>query len=110
MKSQLVSDTVMPYFGIRRKTEIIVDASPAGISAILVQKDAVNREYVVAYASLVLNETEQRYSQTEREALGVVFGRKKFHLYVYGSNLPTTSHYSQSSTTRHIMHPRGFSD
>ena len=75
-----MSDTVISYFDIRCKTKIIV-ASPAGISVILVQKDAANRGYIVAYASRALNETEQHYSQTEKEALGVVFGCDN-HLYV----------------------------
>ena len=40
--------------------------------------------HIIEYASKSVSETEQRYSQTEREALAVVWGCKYFHLYVSG--------------------------
>ena len=39
----------------------------------------------VAYASRSLTPTEQRYSQTEREALAVVWGCERFHMYLIGT-------------------------
>ena len=36
------------------------------------------------YSSRSLTETESRYSQTEREALGVIWGCEKFRLYLIG--------------------------
>ena len=45
---------------------------------------ATGEKHVVAYASHSLSDTEQRYSQTEREALAVVWACEHFHLYVYG--------------------------
>jgi len=40
---------------------------------------------VISYASRALTPVEQRYSQTEREALAIVFGCEKYHLYLLGS-------------------------
>ena len=37
----------------------------------------------VVYASKALNPTEQRYSQTERDSLAVLWVLQKFHYYVY---------------------------
>jgi hypothetical protein len=39
----------------------------------------------VAYARRTLTAVERRYSQTEREALAVVWGSEQFHLYLYGT-------------------------
>ena len=45
---------------------------------------ATGQKHVVAYASLSLSNTEQRYNQKEREAPAVVWASEYFHLYVYG--------------------------
>ncbi len=80
LKNLLTSDTVLSYFNLHKEATIIVDASPVGLGAILCQDN-----HVVAYASRSLTPVEQRYSQTEREALGVLFAYEHFHLYIYGA-------------------------
>ena len=62
---------------------MIVDASPVGLGAVLIQnQDGEGR--VISYASRSLSDTEKRYSQTEKEALAVVWGCERFHIYLYG--------------------------
>ena len=54
-----------------------------GLGATLLQ----NRDghiFPVAYASRKLLDREKRYSVMERECLGIVWGIKKFALYLYG--------------------------
>ena len=46
------------------------------------EKDGVSR--AVCYASRSLSDVERRYSQTEKEALGVVWGFERFNLYLQG--------------------------
>ena len=66
-------------------TIITVDASPVGISAILAQEGLGSNDCrVVAYASRALSPIEKRYSQTEKEALSIVWAVEHFHLFLYG--------------------------
>ena len=75
LKGALANAPVTAYFDPNKDTEICVDARPVGLGAILAQTDPDNgNQQVVAYASRSLSDTEQRYSQTEREALAVVWG------------------------------------
>ena len=64
---------------------LTVDASPVGIGAILSNVDDHGNTRNVAFSSLSLTQIAQRYSQTEREALAVVWGCEKFHLYLIGT-------------------------
>ena len=77
-----MSETVIAYFDKTKETELITDASPFGISAILTQKvsGSVDRK-VVAYISRSLSDVERRYSQTEREALAIVWAAERLHVY-----------------------------
>ena len=76
----------MAYFDPSKDTEVVTDASPSGLSAILMQKTPGKEDRrVVAYASRALTMVERRYSQTEREALAVVWAIEKLHLYLFGS-------------------------
>ena len=85
LKDALVKAPVTAYFDPVKDTELSVDASPVGLAAILSQKgQETGTSHIVTYASRSLTETEQRYSQTEREALGIVWACEHLHLYIYG--------------------------
>ena len=82
----LTSSPVINYFDTNKETELSVDASPVGVSAILAQRDSSSSTpNVIAYASRALTSTERRYSQTEKEALAIVWGIEHFHLYIHGA-------------------------
>ena len=54
-----------------------------GLGAVLVQvKGGESR--AICYASRSLSQVECRYSQTEKEALALVWACERFHLYLYG--------------------------
>ena len=85
IRQSLSNAPVLAYFNEQKATQIYVDASPVGLGAILSQHDNNGEnECVIAYGSRALTAVEQRYSQTEREALAVVWACEHFHLYVYG--------------------------
>ena len=83
LKEKLSKAETLVYFDKNAKTEVIADASPVGLGAILIQEQAGTKR-VVAYASRSLTEVERRYSQTEKEALGLVWACERFHVYLYG--------------------------
>ena len=67
VKDALAKASATAYFDPDKRTEILVDASPVGLVAILCQLDPhTDERQVVAHASRSLTATEQRYSQTER--------------------------------------------
>ena len=65
----LTSTHCMSYFDKHKDTDVTVDASPVGISAILSQKSLhgnSDHQHTIAYASRALTETEKRYSLTKK--------------------------------------------
>ena len=73
-------------------TAISCDASPLGLGAVLWQADNSNQWLPVSCASRSLTDTESRYSQIEREMLGVVFALNRFRQYVLGRHVMLFSH------------------
>lgn len=61
-----------------------MDASPYGLGAVLTQLQGNGEWALIAYASRSLTDTEQRYSQIEREAIAIHWACRHFHVYVYG--------------------------
>ena len=85
IKQAIQKDCIMHFYNPKQKTLLTVDASPLGLGAILSNVDAQGNISNVAYASRSLSTVEQTYSQTEREALAVIWGCEKFHLYLIGA-------------------------
>ena len=84
LKQSMAKAETLGYFDRNAKTKIITDASPVGLGAILVQEQK-GQNRVICYASRGLSTVELRYSQTEKEALGIVWACEKFHVYLYGT-------------------------
>ena len=78
-KTALTTLPVLAYFDKDKDHIIQTDASKTGLSAVLLQEGQP-----VVYASRTLTETECRYSNIERELLGVVFGLERLHHYTFG--------------------------
>ncbi|CAB4040925.1 Hypothetical predicted protein [Paramuricea clavata] len=74
LKKKLTSTPVMAYFDTKKRSLVIVDGSPYGISAILAQKEHHSQQYnILSYASRALSPVETRYSQTDIEGLSLVW-------------------------------------
>lgn len=83
LKGRLSNAEILGYFDVNAKTAIIADGSPVGLGAVLMQTQN-GESRMISYASRSLSDVEKCYSQTEKEALALVWARKHFHMYVYG--------------------------
>ena len=84
IKTFISKAPVLSYFHLGFETKIVAGARKQGLGAVLLQKTPKNSVFQpVAFASRSLSDAETRYSQTEREALAVVFSCERFKNYVY---------------------------
>ena len=60
----------MTYYNSTATSHLIIEASPSGLGAVLLKKQADDSFKPVLYASRALNDIEIRHSQTER---GLIF-------------------------------------
>ena len=81
-----ISENCFAYFDKTWDTEVHVDASPVGLSAVLVQVDPDNKSErrFVMVTSRQLTDVEKRYSQFEKEALAAVWGCERLWIYLLG--------------------------
>ena len=79
LKMEVSNMRALPYHDVSAETTLQTDASKKGLGAYLIQKGKV-----ICYASRALTKTEQNYQNLETEALGTIWGMKKFHYFLYG--------------------------
>nr|XP_058952093.1 uncharacterized protein K02A2.6-like [Pocillopora verrucosa] len=83
LKQSMADAGTLAYFNKGAATKVIADASPVGLGAVLLQNQ--NEAWVpICYASRSLTECERKYSQTEKEALALVWACERYHAYIYG--------------------------
>jgi hypothetical protein len=85
VKRTLSSSEVLVHFNQQLPIGLSCDASPIGLGAVLFHIFPDGSERPIAYASKVLTPAERKYAQPDREALGIVFGVKKFYQYLCGN-------------------------
>ncbi|GFO16833.1 Zinc finger protein [Plakobranchus ocellatus] len=84
LKVAVTSKPVLQLPDVNKKVVLRTDASDRGLGAALMQENE-GTLFPVAYASKKLSDRERKYSVTEREAFAIVWGVKKFSLYLYGT-------------------------
>ena len=84
LKKRLSSVETLGYFNKNAPIKVIEDASPVGLEAVLVQEQGEELR-IISYATRSLSDTERRYSQTEKEALAIVWACERFHAYLHGA-------------------------
>lgn len=76
----------MAFFDFDKQVILQADASSYGLGIALMIDDNGKRR-VVAYGSRTLTDAEKRYSQIEKEALGLVYAADKFQDYIIGIDI-----------------------
>ena len=106
LKQSLVSAPILAFPDSALPFVIQSDASGHSIASVLLQKHGeIYRP--VAFASRKLNQTERRYSTTERELLSVVYAVKQFYLHVEGRHLTIYTDHEPIVTMKSLKNPMG---
>ncbi len=83
LKNDLTSPPVLTLYDPNKELKMSADASSYGLGAVLLQKEG-DEWKPVAYASRSMTDTEQRYAQVEKEALGLTWGCERFRDFLIG--------------------------
>ncbi len=93
-----MSPNVLVHYDQSLPIRLAGDACAYGVGAIIshVMKDG--QEHPIAFASRTLLPSERNYSQVEKEALSLIFGVNKFHLYLYGRHFTLVTDHKPLTT------------
>lgn len=83
LKKCLSSIPTLGYYDPHDRTQVMADASPVGLGAVLIQYDT-NGPRIISFGNKSLSDVEKRYCQTEKEALALVWAIEHFKMYLYG--------------------------
>ncbi|XP_024064460.2 LOW QUALITY PROTEIN: uncharacterized protein K02A2.6-like, partial [Terrapene carolina triunguis] len=83
-KDALLNSEVLMHFDPSLPLQLACDASPYGVGAVVSHIMPSGEERPIVFASRTLSKAETNYTQIEREALGIIFGIRKFHQYLFG--------------------------
>ena len=89
LKAACLQAPILSFPDFNKPFLLETDASGRGLGAVLSQKQADGRYHPIAYASRVMNETEQRYHSNKQEFLTLKWAvTEQFHEYLspYGKN------------------------
>ena len=106
MKARLCSPPILAYPNFSQPFHLYTDASQHAIGYILGQV-IDHKETVISYGGRELNLAETRYSTTEREALAVVDGIKRYQPYLYGSKFYVHSDHGSLTWLMNVKDPTG---
>lgn len=84
VKDIMLSPLLLEHFDPTKTIIVAADASSTGIGGVLLQRDSKGIERAVYHMSQSLTETQQNYSQLEKEALALVSAVERFHKFIYG--------------------------
>ncbi|CAF1183413.1 unnamed protein product [Didymodactylos carnosus] len=106
LKQNLITSPIISYSDFNHPFILQLDASDYGLGAVLAQKGSPDgEEHVIAYASRTLNESERKYSATERECLAIVWGTQHFRPYLEGRSFEVWTDHRSLTWLRRLKDP-----
>lgn len=106
VKLALVTAPVLTTPDYTRPFLLQTDASDVGIGAVLTQ-EIDGEERVVAYMSMKLTATQQRYHVTERECLAVLMSIERFRPYIEGVHFTVMTDHASLLWLKNLKDPTG---
>lgn len=87
IKNIITNLPALAIFDPNKQTTISADSSSYGIGACLFQRQENGENRPVAYVSRTLTDSERRYANIEREALGITWACTKLSDYILGTKI-----------------------
>lgn len=84
IKNKLVSAPILAHYDPNAPVSLATDSSSYGLGCVLSQTQKDGSERPICYASRTLSKAERGYSVIDKEALGIIYGVKRFNQYLYG--------------------------
>ena len=103
VKAHLSSEQVLVHYDTTKPLVLATDALPYGVRAVISHRMENGKERPIAYASRSLTLAERNYAHLEKKALGIIFGERKFHKYLYGRKFTLVTDHKPLTT---ILSPK----
>ncbi|CAC5423727.1 unnamed protein product [Mytilus coruscus] len=115
-KELITSDQVLTHYNPELPVRLACDASPFGLGAVLSHVMPDGSERPISFASRRLTKSEKNCAQIQKEALGIVWGVKKFNTFLYGRKFtlitdhqPLTAIFNPEKSIPVTIPPLGYS-
>ena len=98
---------ILIFLNSKKEFILETDASLSSLGAVLAKQQDNKTVAPIAYTSHTLQKHKQNYGVTELEALGVVWGVKHFHLYLYEHKCLVITDNEALKSLLNTPHPSG---
>jgi len=107
LKNALITAPILAFPNFEKDFIVQTDASGYALGGVLLQYDSKNLLRPLGFCSRKLNDTETRYSTTEREMLAIKFAFQQYRNTIEGRNITFYTDHEPLSTLKELKNPNG---